>query len=98
MLIKREKESLRLPERYETLFSVILFHYQVENTLSTYDPHACVIVYSVVDRGSFILAEEILGYLWRIGYSDNGRASIILVANKVDLERSRLIPQEGESL
>lgn len=74
----------------------LLFSTQVENTLSTYDPHACVIVYSVVDRGSFALAEEVLGYLWRIGFSDSNKASIILVANKVDLERSRQISQEGE--
>ena len=40
-------------------------------------------------------AEEILGYLWRIGYLVSGRNSIILVANKIDLERSRVIPQEG---
>ncbi len=64
---------------------------QVENTLSTYEPHACVLVYSVVDRSSFQMAEEVLGYLWRIGYN----ASVILVGNKVDLERSRVIQQEG---
>ena len=69
---------------------------QVENTLSTYEPHCIVIVYSVVDRSSFHLAEDILGYLWRIGFADNGKSSIILCANKVDLERSRNIHQEGK--
>ena len=33
---------------------------QVENTLSTYDPHACVVVYSVTDGNSFALAEDIM--------------------------------------
>ena len=74
----------------------ILPSFQVENTLSTYEPHACAVVYSAVDRSSFQTAEETLAYLWRIGYADSGRTSIILVANKVDLERSRVIPQEGE--
>ena len=56
-----------------------------------------MVVYSVVDSSSFYVAEEILAYLWRIGFSNNGKAAIILVANKVDLERSRVIPQEGET-
>ena len=34
--------------------------FQVENTLSTYDPHACVVVYSVTDSNSFALAEDIM--------------------------------------
>lgn len=62
--------------------------------MSTYEPHACVVVYSVVDRGSFHTAEDILGYLWRMGYNQ-GKA-IILVANKVDLERSRNISHDGK--
>ena len=32
----------------------------MENTLSTYDPHACVVVYSVTDSNSFALAEDIM--------------------------------------
>ena len=32
----------------------------MENTLSTYDPHACVVVYSVTDSNSFSLAEDIM--------------------------------------
>ena len=63
--------------------------------LSTYEPHACVVVYSVVDRGSFVKAGEILSYLWRFGFAK--KKSLLLVANKVDLERSRVISCEGES-
>ena len=70
-----------------------IFFFQTENTLSTYEPHGCVIVYSAIDRQSFKTAEEILGYLWRFGYTKS--KSMILVANKVDLERSRTISIEG---
>lgn len=41
------------------------FVQQVENSLSTYEPHACIIVYSIVQRSSLRCAEEILNYLWR---------------------------------
>ncbi|XP_059088490.1 serine/arginine repetitive matrix protein 2-like [Tigriopus californicus] len=67
----------------------------VENTLSTYEPHACVVIYSVVDAASFATAEDILGYLWRIGFCDSQKATVILVGNKVDLERSRIIYQDA---
>jgi len=53
---------------------------QVENTLSTYDPHGIVVVYSVVDRASLGAAEDVLGYLWRMGFG--GRNTLILVGNK----------------
>ena len=83
-----------LDSNFEEPFAI--FFFQVENTLSTYEPHSIVVTYSVVERGSFQTAEEILGYLWRIGFLSSGRNSIILVANKVDLERSRVISQDGE--
>ena len=67
--------------------------FQVENMLSTYEPHACVVVYSVVDRGTFQNAEDILGYLWRFGFAK--KMTLLLVANKVDMERSRLVTCEG---
>ena len=41
-------------------FNTICNLFQVENTLSTYDPHACVLVYSVTDSNSFALAEDIM--------------------------------------
>ena len=62
--------------------------------LSTYEPHACVVIYSVVDQNSFQTAEEILGYLWRFGYAK--KMTLILVANKIDMERSRVITCEGK--
>lgn len=61
----------------------------MENSLSTYEPHACVVVYSVVQRSSFHVAEEILNYLWRENISKE--KAVILVGNKADLARSRVI-------
>ncbi|XP_044263648.1 uncharacterized protein LOC123010647 isoform X2 [Tribolium madens] len=69
----------------------------VENSLSTYEPHACVVVYSVVARASFQHAEETLNYLWREGYTQE--KSVIVVGNKADLARSRVITaNEGKAL
>ncbi|XP_033606471.1 ras-related protein Rap1-like [Cryptotermes secundus] len=62
----------------------------VENSLSTYEPHACVVVYSIVDRNTFKVGEDILNYLWRENYIQE--KSVILVGNKADLARSRVIP------
>ncbi|XP_025160473.1 uncharacterized protein LOC105182561 isoform X2 [Harpegnathos saltator] len=69
----------------------------VENSLSTYEPHACIVVYSIVSRTSFQMAEEILNYLWREHYTQE--RSVIVVANKSDLARSRIISaNEGKHL
>ncbi|XP_046687914.1 GTP-binding protein GEM-like, partial [Homalodisca vitripennis] len=69
----------------------------VENSLSTYEPHACVVVYSIVNRASFKTAEEILNYLWRESYTKE--KSVIVVGNKADLARARVIPpNEGKAL
>ncbi|KAJ9593178.1 hypothetical protein L9F63_015275, partial [Diploptera punctata] len=69
----------------------------VENSLSTYEPHACVVVYSIVDRATFKTVEDILNYLWRENYTHD--KSVILVGNKADLARSRVIStNEGKSL
>ncbi|KAK0160562.1 hypothetical protein PV328_007960 [Microctonus aethiopoides] len=69
----------------------------LENSLSTYEPHACVVVYSIVSRPSFQVAEEMLNYLWREHLTKE--RSIIVVGNKSDLVRSRTITQnEGKQL
>ncbi|XP_055373146.1 uncharacterized protein LOC129606700 isoform X3 [Condylostylus longicornis] len=69
----------------------------VENSLSTYEPHGCVIVYSIVDRNSFRVAEDTVNYLWREGVTKE--KAVILVANKCDLARSRMITSnEGKTL
>ncbi|XP_020286109.1 uncharacterized protein LOC109855856 isoform X2 [Pseudomyrmex gracilis] len=69
----------------------------VENSLSTYEPHACIVVYSIVSRKSFDVAEEILNYLWQEHYTQEH--TVIVVGNKVDLARSRQISKsEGKQL
>lgn len=69
----------------------------MENSLSTYEPHACIIVFSVVQRSSFHVAEEILNYLWRENVTKD--KAVILVGNKADLARSRVIStNDGKQL
>uniref|UniRef100_A0A1A9W9T6 Uncharacterized protein n=1 Tax=Glossina brevipalpis TaxID=37001 RepID=A0A1A9W9T6_9MUSC len=69
----------------------------VENCLSTYEPHGCVVVFSVVDKASFRKAEETINYLWQENYPKD--KAVILVGNKADLARARAISsQEGKSL
>ncbi|KAA0187278.1 hypothetical protein HAZT_HAZT001748 [Hyalella azteca] len=65
----------------------------VENCLTTYEPHACVVVYAVTDRASFKKAEDVLNYLWRESCVD--KMAVILVGNKVDLVRNRSVSSEG---
>lgn len=62
--------------------------------MSTYEPHGCVIVYSVVARNSFRVAEEIINYLWRENVTKE--KAVILVGNKADLARSRSITTAGK--
>ncbi|XP_018051510.1 PREDICTED: GTP-binding protein RAD [Atta colombica] len=62
----------------------------VETFCSTYNPDVYVVVYSVVDRRSLKVAEETLLYLWKSDYMVNH--GVILVGNKVDLERKREVP------
>lgn len=69
---------------------------QVENSLSTYEPHACIIVYSIVQKSSFRCAEEILNYLWRENVTRD--KAVIVVGNKADLARSRAITTSGNNM
>nr|XP_053653387.1 uncharacterized protein LOC128702922 [Cherax quadricarinatus] len=69
----------------------------VENYLGTYEPHAFVVVYSVVEKTSFQRAEEVLQYLWRLDVMAN--KGVILVGNKTDIVRSRCVTsKEGSNL
>ncbi|XP_015185664.1 PREDICTED: GTP-binding protein RAD-like [Polistes dominula] len=62
----------------------------VETFCSTYNPDVYVVVYSVVDRRSLEIAKETLLYLWKSDYMMSH--GVILVGNKVDLERKREVP------
>ncbi|KAL7640309.1 UNVERIFIED_CONTAM: hypothetical protein RMT77_009723 [Armadillidium vulgare] len=63
-----------------------------ENSLTTYEPHACMVIFSITDRASFKKSEDILNYLWSVNYTQE--KSVILVGNKVDLARARVVSQE----
>merc|ERR1712228_931370 len=64
------------------------YEMSVENTLSTYEPHACIVVYSISDRESFRKALDILHYLMT---EMKGKRSVILVGNKNDQEDIRRV-------
>lgn len=64
--------------------------------MSTYEPHACIVVYSIVSRTSFQVAEEILNYLWQEHYTQEH--TVIVVGNKSDLARSRIISANGKKI
>lgn len=63
-----------------------------ENCMSSYDPHGYCVIYSSSDRSSFQIAEQILQVLWT---SENiAQKAVILVANKADLARSRMVTSD----
>jgi GTPase SAR1 family protein len=65
--------------------------------VSTYGPNGVIVVYSVTDSGSFLLAGEVLRWLWQEGVTQE--KAVILVGNKCDLERARVVSsQEGKAL
>ena len=66
---------------------------KVENILTTYDPHACLVVYSIDDKTSFSTACDILHYL--SSQQSGHKMAKLLVSNKVDLERSRVVSLQG---
>ncbi|XP_063833935.1 uncharacterized protein LOC135083099 [Ostrinia nubilalis] len=59
--------------------------------------HGYCVVYSTADRSSFAEAERRLQALWAAGHTS--RRAVILVGNKADLARSRVVPtDEGKIL
>ena len=77
----------------QEIFQHNALYKQIENTLTTYDPHALIIVYSVDDLESFNTACDSLAYLKSQHCSE--RRAKILVANKIDLQRSRVVSVQG---
>ncbi|XP_049816936.1 uncharacterized protein LOC109599248 isoform X2 [Aethina tumida] len=69
-----------------------------DSCISKYsDPHAYCVVYSSADRASLQCAEKILQTLWTL--DTIGTKAVILVANKADLVRSRVVTtEEGKSM
>ncbi|XP_058458456.1 uncharacterized protein LOC131435017 isoform X1 [Malaya genurostris] len=68
-----------------------------ENCMSSYDPHGYCVIYSSADRGSFQIAEQVLQVLWTT--ENIAQKAVILVANKADLARSRMVTSdEGKQM
>jgi len=62
------------------------------NTWREYDVDGYIIVYSITDRRSYQKAVDLL---YAIRYEVAHTKPIIIVANKSDLERSRVIGKQG---
>ncbi|CAG9793139.1 unnamed protein product [Diatraea saccharalis] len=56
--------------------------------------HGYCVVYSTADRSSFAEAEKRLQTLWAAGHT--ARRAVILVGNKADLARSRVVNTDGQ--
>lgn len=67
---------------------------QTEAFCATYNIDLFVVVYSVVDRGTFKAAEKVLQYLKENDMLMTRGA--ILVGNKTDLQRHREVSRQGE--
>lgn len=75
-------------------FHLLPLSFQPENCLTSYNPHGYCVIYSSADRSSFVIAERIIQALWT---SENiAQRAVILVGNKADLARSRVITSEGK--
>ena len=67
---------------------------QIENQIATYTPHGYMVVFAVDDEESLDEAEMILSYLKTEDVLS--KQAVILVANKTDLVRSRVISTNGK--
>ena len=72
-----------------------IFNHQVENQLGTYCPDAFLVVLAVDDVTSLDQAERILAYLKIVGMLEPDCSPCILVANKTDLVRNRVVKSSG---
>ena len=70
--------------------------FQVENQIATYMPNGYMVVFAVDDTESLQEAERTLSYL----KSEDilSKQAVILVANKTDLVRSRVISTNGKNI
>ena len=60
----------------------------------TKDSNAFIVVYSISDKASFVIAVDTIKNV-RLGGGENKSHPIILVGNKSDLVRKRSISREG---
>ncbi len=62
--------------------------------MSTYSPDGFIVVFAVDEEESLETAESVLAYLKGAGVTESH--AVILVANKTDLVRSRVVSGAGE--
>lgn len=87
--------SFSIPKPKTLNLLTLSLKFQFENCLNSYDPHGYCVIYSSADRTSFVLAERILQALWT---SENiAQKAVILVGNKADLARSRVVRSDGKT-
>ena len=86
---------LSTKEKQNNCYHFFLFCNKVENQISTYNPQGFIVVYAVDDETTVDVAEQILSYF----KSEDIIASqaVILVANKTDLVRSRVVSSNGKN-
>ena len=68
--------------------------FKIENQMATYVPDGYIVVYAIDDSESLQEAERILSYLKSEEILH--RNAVIMVANKTDLVRSRVISTNGK--
>ena len=83
-----------VPKTFLIHLPFLLPSIQVENMMSTYDPSAYIVVYAVDDELTLQQAERTLAYLKMSAVMEE--KPVILVANKTDLVRSRVVRTMGE--
>ena len=80
------------------IFALVYFNklFQIDEMVEMYQPVSCyLVVFAVDDRSSLHEAEATLEYLSR---EELMRAApVILVANKIDLVRNRVVTEEGKT-
>ena len=70
-----------------------IVYLQVDQFITAEQIDAYVVVYSVEDRNSF---ETAIDRLFEIRQEDGREVALILVANKTDLVRTRVVHEDGK--
>jgi Rad/Gem-related GTP binding protein 1 len=87
--------DLSVSRQKDITFQNDFFNFQPDSCINKYtDPNAYCVVYSSADRSSLACAEKILQTLWTLDTIST--KAVILVANKADLVRSKVVSTEGQ--
>lgn len=81
-------------KNFKTTFNLNFQHKKIKCSTLKQNFIISLQVYSIVQKSSFRVAEEILNYLWRENITKD--KAVIVVGNKADLARSRVITTAGK--